>query len=181
MFILCSCKSNKSILGIVFAAALAGCGNSPNAGLVDEVSLLKAEVARLRGQVDDLPVIPGRTIDLTPTEKEFQFLSTPAGMLAFSVADIAAMGDGSEVSLKIGNLTSATINTLQFHASWGSLDANGDLNIANFRQGDKTIGVPLQPGTWNSVKVTFAGIPPSQMGRISIETPAVTNVTLLND
>lgn len=179
MFQICSLKSNKSIPLIVFGLALSGCNRqAPESAAEPSVASLQKEINDLRGDLIQRTMRADKAIELTPTEKEFQFLDTPAGKMAFSVESIAAQGDGSELTFNVGNLSSATVNTFKFDAEWGAVDGNGFMVRPGSRTGQKTISKPLLPGTWNTVKIAFAGIPPSGFGRLSIANPEVSNLSM---
>jgi hypothetical protein len=94
------------------------------------------------------------------------------------VQNVRALGDGSEVDIQFGNPTNASITKLGYHAQWGPVDKEGNLIEGEDREGDKTIETILRAGGWNTVKVAFAGVPPSKLGRIVLSKPNVQSIML---
>ncbi|WP_203309793.1 DUF3251 domain-containing protein [Sphingomonas beigongshangi] len=183
MFYTCSLKSNKSIALFAAVMALASCAKPASQGdrsaeLEARLQVLEGEVGNLRNELYQKTYKTTETVWLTPTEKGFGFLETEAGTLAFSVEGIHARGDGSEVDVRIGNATSATITGLKFHAAWGPVGSDDAFVQGRYREADKDISGAILPGSWNRQTLLFAGIPPAQMGRIVLSKPEIGSIRL---
>lgn len=183
MFYTCSLKSNKSIALFAAVAVLSGCAKpASTAGGTGEMEArlqsLEAQVGDLRNDLFSKTYRSTETVWLTPTEKGFGFLDTDAGTLAFSVDGIRARGDGSEVDIRIGNATSATITKLKLHATWGPVGSDDAFVQGRYREADKDIDGAILPGSWNRQTLLFAGIPPAQMGRIVLSKPEIASIRL---
>lgn len=168
--------AKMALLPLFLCASCSGASSADTSSA--EITALRSDLNTLRAELTQRTYDPQTTAWLTPTEKGFALINTGIGPIAFAVEDIQPKGDGSELTLKIGNLSGATILSLKFHAEWGSIGNNDMFVDGSSRDGDKEVTSSLLPGAWNTVTLAFAGVPPAKLGRVEISKPEVTNISL---
>jgi hypothetical protein len=161
-----------------------------SSGEAAEVQGLKAELASARQKadsayqladslrqalgIDDLLKNFDKIAVLDPAESGFGVVESSYGKLTFSIANVEPLADGSRVTLKVGNLTSATIAGGTLQVQWGPRQAKDQGLTAwqqSLHQSDMSFTEALAPGTWNNVRLTLGGTPPTSLGylRVSIK------------
>jgi hypothetical protein len=144
-----------------------------------------ADIAKLRIEVQ-----ARETAVLDPTQNQFAFLASDAGVLAVSVKNVAPLADGAQLTLSVGNLTSASITAGSFHVKWGPRSDELDMTTpheeivrkvkqweAAVKESDVPIGGELRSGAWNSVVVGLPSTKPADVGYLEISMQ-VTGVAL---
>lgn len=82
-----------------------------------------------------------------------------AGQLIVNWEDVSAFGDGSRVSLSVGNPTLGTMEGLTIKAQWnGDAANNTEVKLAD----------TLRAGYWNKVQFRLPGVKPDQIKTLSI-------------
>lgn len=91
---------------------------------------------------------------------------------------IVAAGDGSKLTMRFGNPTSATINDFGFHAQYGPVDKDDDLIAEEAKEADRKLAIALEPGAWNTATVTLPGVPPTRFARLVLTKTTVPSLSL---
>lgn len=184
MFSICSKKSYMHSPLAICMILLAGCDRPaplPTEKGVSEFdfNMLKSRVDHIDNQrIEDI-LFDNRTAYIRPTEKAYAYLQTEISALAISAENVTALADGSELTLKIGNPSSATITELKFKAKWGPVDKNDAMIDAEAKEADKSITVELPGGSWKTVKLALPGIPPSKLGLVTLKNASVHQMKMI--
>lgn len=105
---------------------------------------------------------------LTPGTAGYSVIETDLGHLTVQLANVAAYANGTRITLRFGNLTSATINGAKATLEWGSVDQKGNPENDKARSRDVTFNESLRAGAWTEVHVVLEGVPPQEFGFIRI-------------
>lgn len=103
---------------------------------------------------------------LTPGDSGYDLLMADIGILSAKIIDIKPYADGSKVTVRIGNLSSARIDGLKADIDWGPM--NGDDEPDNKKAKTKSIQFdkPIQSGSWSAQIMTLPGVAPENLGFI---------------
>ena len=171
-----------ALIGVL---ALASCNNNPNRDghetldaitgmrlnrIEERLIDVESQTSQLSGE--------GRAF-LTPSGKGYSFIKSDIGMLTFELTGVKPYADGSRITLKIGNPTSAKITSLEMNLRWGPVNEKG-LMIYDPppREMKHVVADPIAPSSWNIVTVDLGGIPPSKFGQLIVENVSATGMTL---
>lgn len=89
-----------------------------------------------------------------------------AGELAVSLESIVAHGDGSRITLRIGNPTTAHIHQINLTFMYGPTDRRtGEESIRISRQ---TVTDPLPAGQWQTRTFDLPAVPPSRLREFTV-------------
>lgn len=157
---------------MLFVLALAGCdqigGGSRNRAADSardfETERLSERVDHLDNQMLDVTLRTHAVAYLSPQDHDFVSIQSDVGLLTVSVENVTDYADGSRVRLKFGNPTSASIVRFSFHVSYG----RGQFGNADDRGQDFTFSETLSAGTWHTLNIDLAGVPPNQLGHLSV-------------
>jgi hypothetical protein len=105
---------------------------------------------------------------LTPSDEGYSTIRTDLGILTVSLDDVNAYANGSRVTLKFGNLTSATIDKVRMKVEWGGTDEAGVPQTEIAKSREVTLSNPLQPASWNKATVVLDGTPPTALGFVRV-------------
>ena len=142
--------------------------------LEDRLSLLekKVEQDEFTHQLDN-----DKSIIIKPASDGYTFAQTDVGPLTFQIATVAPLADGSQVRLKIGNPTSATISRLTARVAWGTSDTHGScLPDANSTKNAEWQNIPA--ASWHSVTVAIPALPPTKLGCLVLDNISVASMEL---
>jgi hypothetical protein len=115
-----------------------------------------------------------------PSEPAFQRIDAGSvASFAVSVEDVTQFGDGVKLKLNLGNLSSATVQGVTLHISYGSRRPTeaGAAYTAwenSLKRKDADITEALLPGNWNPVPVVLPGIDQRNFGYVDISMDAKT-------
>lgn len=105
---------------------------------------------------------------LTPDSTGYSVIRMDLGNLTVSLADVSPYANGSKVTLRFGNLTSATIEGLNATIEWGPVDQEGSPISGKINSKGFDATEPLNPGSWYSAAIVLEGIQPSLLGFVRI-------------
>jgi outer membrane murein-binding lipoprotein Lpp len=105
---------------------------------------------------------------LTPGDEGYSVVKTDFGPLTVTLEDIKPYANGSRVSLKFGNPTSATLTDVSATVEWGSVDEKGSPRINEGKSKELPFNKSFQAGHWTTAEVVLDGIPPANLGFIRI-------------
>ena len=171
-------QCNKPLL---LALALSSCNSAPTIDRRDVETEADRVEGRLNAAIKRIEKLEARapaTAMLSPTDKDFQYLDTDIGRLAVSIQKVTPLANGSEIELKVGNTSSASIERLKYHIAWGPVDAQGLALSDQANSADRTIDMPLFSGSWNTVTVPLANVPPNRLGYVELSDVEVSRIVL---
>jgi hypothetical protein len=106
---------------------------------------------------------------LTPGADGYSVIRSDLGLLTVALKNIAPYANGSRVTLRFGNTTSATINGVKATLEWGSVDEKGHAINATAKSKNVTFNEPLRTGSWTSVAVVLEGVPATNLGFVRVK------------
>jgi hypothetical protein len=104
---------------------------------------------------------------LTPGSDGYSILRADIGTLTVNLVDVQPYANGSRITLKIGNTTSASIDGAKATVEWGSV-VNGMPENDSTKSRVVTIAEALESGRWTNVRVVLEGAPPAALGFVRI-------------
>ena len=147
---------------------LSACNQASNS---DELANAEKRIDALEKKISDLEIdkifSDGEKVAwLEPSEKGYSFAKTDIGSLTFSMEKVEPYADGTRLTLKIGNPTSARITELTAKIAWGKRDENQTTT----ELGSKKITLDnIGPASWTVKTVDVPAVPPTQFGYLSIQ------------
>jgi hypothetical protein len=106
---------------------------------------------------------------LTPGAAGYSVIQSDLGKITVSLDNVQAYANGSRVTLRFGNITSATINGAKAKLEWGRIDDKGNADNKTSKYREVEFSKPLLSGKWTSVNVVLEGVPPSELGFVRIK------------
>lgn len=164
----------KVIFLLLCSIMLFGCNEFSNsdAWVTDRV---RKEIA--------LDVFKKQIAILRPGVKDFYTVSTPSGLLYFSIRNIEKYANGHKVAIDIGNPNSATFDSVQLDISYG-IEPFEDENIFGWMQRAKktthTVQGRIGAGAWSTVEVILAPSTENETGQIVV-IPEIRSVYMKNN
>jgi hypothetical protein len=140
------------------------------AALQQSISALQQRIEELESddQMEDLFEGLDGVAYLTPGADGYSVVRMDLGHLTVQLADVQPYANGSRVSLRIGNVTGATINGAKAKIEWGSVDDKGTPKNAEAKSREVEFSQPLQAGAWSNLPVVLEGIPPTELGFVRV-------------
>lgn len=121
-------------------------------------------------------------------------VDTDLGPVVMLLENVEAYVGGSRVTLRVGNLTSATFQGMKFQVTWGpkapkapAEDADDAWKkywavYAQWRESEQSkeveVAEAMQAGAWSRAKITLPGVPPSELGYLRIRA-SINEIALL--
>lgn len=176
---------------ILSSVALAGCvpDNSEQlAALQKRTDDLQTQIKTLKDSIDQLKADQSwdkvlrdsaSTAYLTPGNDGYSVIETDLGHLTVQLANVQSYANGTRITLRFGNLSSATINGAKATLEWGQVDEKGNPKNDDARSRDVTFGQSLRAGAWTNVQVVLEGVPAQQFGFIRVSNLTHTGIELL--
>lgn len=168
----------RRILVISTLALLTGCINEEKMSsldlrvkhLEDTIRSLKFENQGLRSKIEDHELLRNlrELAYLTPNSAKYSIIDTDIGKLTVSLLNIQPYANGSKVTLRIGNLTTAHILGLKVNIDWGTVDSQGNPNNSDARSREVSLGEIAFSGSWMNTDVVLEGIPPASLGFVRL-------------
>src|SRR6267143_1556607 len=90
-----------------------------------------------------------------------------------------AYANGSRVTLKFGNLMSATINGAKAKLEWGSVDEKGRPKTGTERSREVTFNESLRAGAWTNVSIVLDAVPPTALGFVRVKEMSHTGISVV--
>jgi len=135
-----------------------------------KIQELRTEVDELKRQAEWEKLIDGfeGVAYLTPGANGYTVVKTDMGTLAVSLDDVKPYANGSKVTLRFGNVTSATLAGLKAKIEWGGVDKKGRPLNEEAKSRDVQFKESLLPGAWTNTNIVLEGASPSELGFIRI-------------
>lgn len=111
---------------------------------------------------------------LTPGSEGYSVIQMDLGHMTVMLHNVQAYANGTRITLRLGNLTSATINGAKAKLEWGRVDAKGTPDNDNARSRE----VSLRAGAWTEVNVALEGVPPAEFGFVRVREMTHTGIAL---
>ncbi|MBE0595677.1 MAG: DUF3251 domain-containing protein [Desulfuromonadales bacterium] len=152
---------------LVLAAA---CSDPRVAELESQVTALQTEISQIneRASFEKLTRDWDTVAYLTRDPDNYALVRSDLGMLAVSLADIRPHPDGTQVTLKFGNLTAVRIHGIKAQMEWGMLDPGGLPMNHTTRSGRIDFEEKLNSGSWTKADVVLKATPPAQVGFVRL-------------
>lgn len=169
----------------------------PTAGCVggNRVSAVEGKVKELEVKVKDLTTQVAKVereaswdrafkmLDsvayLTPGSDGYSIVQFELGRVTVSLKNIEPYANGSRVTLRIGNPTSATLEAVKAILEWGKVDAKGMPLSESERQREVTFTRSVRPGAWTDVQAVLEGVPPVELGFVRVKELGCSRISLL--
>ncbi len=115
---------------------------------------------------------------LTPGSEGYSIIETDLGRVTLMLVNVEPYANGTRVTLRFGNLMSATINGAKATLEWGSVDEKGSPKNESARSREIKFVESLRAGAWTNVQVVLEGVPPSAFGFVRVKEMTHTGIIL---
>lgn len=176
-----------AVLGLICLGG--GCSDRDQvASLGKKVAVLESQVKALKISVqsleqeqslDRLMRDEDSIVYLTPGSEGYSIVQADLGRLTVMLQDIQPYANGTRITLRFGNLTSATINGAKATMEWGSVDTKGHPKNDTARSRDVSFSQSLRAGAWTHVQVVLEGVPPAELGFVRVKNVTHAGISLL--
>ena len=116
---------------------------------------------------------------LTPGSDGYSIIETDLGRVTVNLVDVQQYANGTRVTLRFGNLMSATINGAKATLEWGAVDEKGSPKNDAARSREVKFTESLRAGAWTNVPVVLEGVPPTEFGFVRVKQMTHTGVSLI--
>lgn len=101
------------------------------------------------------------------------------GGITVQLKGVSDVGGAAQVTLQLGNTTTATITKTQIYAVWGPVNKDGDPDTkADSHSISPLITRPLRSGTWTTVSFPVDGAKAADIGYLRIFSINANSITL---
>lgn len=165
----------RSLSVLLALVASAGCGTSGEherriVALEAKLDSLADSVRMLlfTQRIQALTENADRSAYLTPGAEGYSVVTSDLGPLTVKLEDVQGYANGSRITLRVGNLTGATIDGAKADIEWGPTDQRG---FAQEPTGSKQVrfSESLLPSSWTRVRVVLEGTSPADLGFVRIK------------
>jgi hypothetical protein len=174
----------------LLCVVVAGCvdNNQRLASLQKKTDDLQAQVKTLQESLDkeqnerrwDKFVSDSASVAyLTPGSEGYSVIKSDLGYLTVQLANVQPYANGTRVTLRIGNLTSARINGAKATLEWGRVDERGNPKNDEAQSRDIRFNESLRAGAWTEVPVVLEGVPPQEFGFVRVRDLSHAGIRLL--
>jgi Protein of unknown function (DUF3251) len=123
----------------------------------DRIRTLENEFADLDEHLPTTAILPTNDHNFVP-------IVTTVGTFTLAIKDVIPYADGSRLKLMIGNPTAGVVLRFSMHLVYGPhLDPRSPR-----REQDFTASYPIAGGSRHEFDIDLAGIPPAQLGFVSV-------------
>jgi outer membrane murein-binding lipoprotein Lpp len=171
-------KSVAIIVGAYFLFCMPGCDSDPRVAPLQKqmqdlnkaVEDLKKDAESQKRDLDWAKFIQDseRIAYLTPGESGYSVIKMDFGTITVNLQDIKAYANGSRVTLKFGNPTSATLTDVSATLDWGTVDDKGAPRNDSEKTREIGFDKSLPAGRWTIVDFVLDGIPPTTLGFVRV-------------
>ena len=105
---------------------------------------------------------------LTPGAGGYSVIKTDFGPLTVTLDDIKAYANGSRVTLKFGNPTSASLIDVSATVNWGSVDEKGSPRNDEAKSKEISFAKMFQAGHWTTISIVLESVPPNNLGFVRV-------------
>lgn len=105
---------------------------------------------------------------LNPGSSGYSTIKSDLGVLTVSLENVRPYANGSQVTLRWGNILNTAIDGLNMKVEYGSVDETGSPDNENAKSREFKMSESLKSGYWNNVNVVLEGIRPENLGFVRI-------------
>ena len=116
---------------------------------------------------------------LTPGQNGYSKIQFDLGVLTVQLLDIKPYANGTKVTLKFGNIQSATINGLKATLDWGKVDERGNPINDLIKTKEINFDKELFSGAWTKVFIVLENVTPNDFGFLRIRNVSHTGIRLI--
>lgn len=178
-------KIQKIILGLLIFIFTISCESREQfSQLNNRITILEDSLSTIVGQITSLSS-DVRELNLDKFERElienfdkvaylkpgssgYSTIKSDLGVLTVSLENVRPYANGSQVTLRWGNILNTSIDGLNMNIEYGSIDESGSPDNENAKSREFTMSETLQSGYWNNVNVVLEGVRPENLGFVRI-------------
>jgi hypothetical protein len=148
-----------------------------------EIETLKTSVTELRKRLVmfELQTDSDKSANLTPGNNGYTVVRTDHGPVTVSFDNVQPYANGSRVTLRFGNLTSATLTNVKISLSWGNnAELATQLQSGDYKPRTREVSLDkdLRPGAWTSDSFVLEGVAPQALDFVGVESVTVGRILL---
>lgn len=102
----------------------------------------------------------------------YQYISTNVSPVIISFIDVAPIGDGAKIRLKVGNLSTATFAGVRLDVRYNKRAPEDGSQLeawrARIKDSSANDASELAPGAWSVVEASLPGIKPDELGYVEV-------------
>jgi hypothetical protein len=165
------------MLLVLFACVPSDDGKS--AELVAKLDALQARIAQLekRSEREDLIQESQLVAFLTPANQGYSVLKTEMGALTVNLESLQPSQTGTQVTLRFGNVSNATLDRVKATVEWGKSDTGLKSEATGSRE--IAFAVPFPRGQWVNLGFVLDGVLPQDIAFIRIKNLEHNGISLL--
>jgi hypothetical protein len=135
-----------------------------------EIKTLKASMAEMERKqaMEELTQDTASVAYLTLGAQGYSIIQSDLGYLTVQLANLEAYANGTRVTLRFGNVTSATINGAKATLEWGRVDDSGAPKNDEEHSREVIFAESLRAGAWTQVRVVLDGVAPQEFGFVRV-------------
>lgn len=170
--------SYKYSAAAILAIAVSGCTQGTDAAQsASQIASLnralgeaEARIATLESsqKMRDMLDSSSSRAQLDPMSDGYGIVRTDIGPVLVSFQESNPKADGTEISLQVGNPSSASLVGAKFYIDYNTRQDGTPQWHATVKSTEYTALNPLQSGSWSKVKIPLPSIKPDQLGYLSI-------------
>jgi hypothetical protein len=166
-------KTSILTLGAAMAALTACSPQQSTSELESRIKTLEQEHRKLKAELiehkaEQFLESLDRLALLKPGDEGYSTVQFDLGTLTVQLADVSPYANGSKITLRFGNLTSARVNGMKGKLEWGQLNEKGYPDLGSAKSRDIELSESLGPGAWTSVPLVIEGTPPPALGFVRL-------------
>lgn len=155
--------------------------SATNENMEQKVASLEASVKNLQTRVFSLELASHRFESgfLDPSDPAFARVDAASGLRSFaiSITDVKPFGDGVQVTLRLGNPSTARFHGAKLTVSYGSREPQfGQANFPDkyaawsngLQKKQIDLSEDIKPGSWNPVTIALPGISADKFGYLNV-------------
>lgn len=134
-----------------------------------ERSRLETDISLLKLRWRATEILDNSKALLMPGSSGYSVIETDLGILVVSLNDVKPYANGSQVTLRWGNILNTSINGFRMYIDYGDVDEEGMPNEETMREKEFQSSNRLREGTWNDIEVVLEGVRPENLGFIRLK------------
>jgi Protein of unknown function (DUF3251) len=152
-----------------------------NATLSADTQALRDSLNQLEGKqsMDEFVHSYDSIAYLTPGSRGYAVVQMDLGRITVSLENVQPYANGSRVTLRFGNLTSARIDGVKATLEWGTVNKQGAPDNDTERSREISLEESLRAGAWTNVPVVLEGVPSVELGFVRVKDVSHHGIVLL--
>ena len=153
-----------------------------------KISALQTELDVQKARIDEIAVhqifdederLNGKMAFLTPGSSGYSVIRFKLGVLIVRFIDVKPFANGSKVTLEFGNTLAVSVTELKVTLDYGKVGDKGFPLSGEIKTKEMTFVETLNSGAWTKVTVVLDGVPPTDLGFVSVKNVSHSGVKLL--